>query len=179
MKIIVKSKKIDLDRIQGEMSTIQKELSAQKDHVSFLELDGQLSKRLDRLEKGVITTKKVKLIRDRIDYENNSVCTWKKTFFQPGRSGKVSVKKRVSFSDQESEPAYDTLAATASDSSLDTGRFADAIGNKDTQHLNSEAHGTKKKKKKKKQENEEGKEEALEKQVEVTTSYGSGCSNNY
>lgn len=35
MRIIVRSKKIDLDRIQGKMSSIQKELSAQKDHASF------------------------------------------------------------------------------------------------------------------------------------------------
>lgn len=59
------------------MSVIQKELLIQQNLAGY----SQLSKRLDKLEKEVMVTKKDKITRDRIDYESNNVYTWRKPPF--------------------------------------------------------------------------------------------------
>lgn len=100
------------------MSTIQKDLTSLQTHPEFANLDGKLNKKLDKLEKYVIDTKKGKQTRDCIDYESNKVYVWKQLPYQSRRSHKNRTKK-VSFSDFENETAYDTLATSGSESSPD------------------------------------------------------------
>ena len=87
-------------------------------HPDFADLDGKLNKRLDKLEKLVIETKKGKQLRDRADYENNKVYIRTQFPFQSRRPRKNRIKK-VSFSDIENDVAYDTLATSGSESSPD------------------------------------------------------------
>lgn len=58
------------------------------------------------------------MARDKNDYENNKVYTWKKPPFSSTRPCR-NRGKQVSFSDQEGEVADNTLARTMSDSSFD------------------------------------------------------------
>lgn len=73
MKIIIDSKQKELDRVQMEITEIQKELATSQSTPGFLELDNQLNKKLDKLEKEVISTKSEKHIRDQLDYDTNNV----------------------------------------------------------------------------------------------------------
>lgn len=90
MWVIVSSKTKDLERLQSEMSAIQKE--SQSD-IRFAEFDTRLNFRLDKLERDVIAGKKIKLNRDCIDYESNAVYTWKKSAYS-GHSCRNSIKKK-------------------------------------------------------------------------------------
>lgn len=124
MRIIISVKQKELDRVQNEMITIQKELADHQSKPGYAELDGQLNKKLDKLERSVISTKKDKRIRDQLDYDTH-VYTWKKPSLRSYRPRRASSKKRVSFSDAEGDQAQDTLAAMGTDSSLDNNSATD------------------------------------------------------
>ena len=85
-------------------------------------MDGKLNKKLDKLERHVIDTKKGKQTRDRIDYESHNVYVWKQLPYQHKR-GRKNRAKKVSFSDFDSEAAYDTQATSGSESSPDRGNI--------------------------------------------------------
>lgn len=108
----------DLERLQSKISTIQHELTKLQGHNKFSEFDARMSRKLNKLEKDVISIKSDKMDRDCVDYEINTVYTWKKPTF--GCSHKHRSKKLVSFSDQESKSLNDTMAITASGSSPET-----------------------------------------------------------
>lgn len=79
------------------------------------------------------------MTRDRIDYENGNVYTWKKAPFYSGWSRKFSTKKtRVNFYDYESE--------SASDSSPESSQLMDIDRSGNKQDLNQGTHGFNKKK---------------------------------
>lgn len=98
------------------MVNTQKDLTALQTHPEFIELDGHLNKKLDKMETHVISIKKSKMTRDRVDYESENVYSWKMAQFPSGRSQR-NHGKRVSFSDPENELINDTMAVSASDSS--------------------------------------------------------------
>lgn len=116
MDILVRSNQKSIDKLQMDMASLQKELTPLQSHTEFSTLDGNLNKRLDKLEKSVIDTKRGKMNRDNTDYESGRVYVWKKSSFQTNRPRR-NRKKTVGFSDPESEFAYDTLGTTGSDSS--------------------------------------------------------------
>lgn len=118
MDILISSKKKELEVLQTDMSLVQKDLTILQTHTGFSELDGRLNRRLDKMEKSVIDSKKGKMARDKNDYESNKVYTWKKPQFNLNRSWR-NQGKQVRFSDQESIPANDTSAYTTSDSSFE------------------------------------------------------------
>lgn len=120
MGVLIKSNQKQIEKLQTEVSIIQKELTSLQTHPDFMELDGKLNKKLDKLEKYVIDTKKGKKTRDCIDYESNSVYVWRQPQYQSKRPPKNRIKK-VSFSDLENEVAYDTMATSGSESSPDRG----------------------------------------------------------
>lgn len=105
-----------METFRLEIELTQKDLTILQTHPEFVELDGRLSKKLDKTEKAVISNKKGKMTRDQTDYENDKVYTSKKSSFLPGRSRK-NHGKLVSFSDPENDLIDDTLAITGSDSS--------------------------------------------------------------
>lgn len=125
MRIIISVKQKELDRVQNEVTTVQKELADHQSKPGYAELDDQLNKKLDKLERSVISTKKDKRIRDQLDYDTNNVYTWKKPSFRSNRPRRASSKKRVSFSDAEGDQTQDTLAATGTDSSSDNNSATD------------------------------------------------------
>lgn len=100
------------------MSFIQSELASSQNLAAFTDLDSRLSNKLDKMEKSVIASKRGKMARDKNDYENNKTYTWKRPVFSRNRSRR-NRGKQVSFSDQESDLADNSLARTMSDSSLD------------------------------------------------------------
>lgn len=132
------------------MTLIQKELMEQQIMPGYVDLDSQLNKRLDKLERGVISTKKDKRTRDQLDYDINNVYIWKKPVFHSNRPQRAVSKKLVSFSDTEGELAYDTLAATGSDSSSDNSPAIDHTHEDNTVTLNQGRHGSNKRVRKKK-----------------------------
>lgn len=75
------------------MALIQKELKEQQTMPSYIELDGQLNKKLDKLERGVISTKKDKHTRDQLDYYKNNVYIWKKPVFRSTPSPKGGLQE--------------------------------------------------------------------------------------
>lgn len=158
MDIIVQSKKKELETLQTEMSELQKDLSTLQNHIGFSELDGRLNKKLDKVEKSVINNKKGKMTRDRIDYENNNVYRCKEPQFFSGRSCKHQ-RKRVSFSDQETELANDTLATTASDSSPERPSTSAGSDRPNNGRNSGHPHGFNKKAKKKPTKGRGGEEE--------------------
>lgn len=89
--------------------------------------------------------------------QHNNVYTWRKSSFLSGRSCKNSIKKWVSISYPDNESANDTLAVTASDSSLET-TDRPISGNRAvcTPTLNRNAHGFNKKKENGKKTRREG-----------------------
>lgn len=146
MNIIIDFKQKELNRIQSEMALIQKDLIAQQQAPDYANLDGQLNKRLDKLERNVISTKNDKRTRDQLDYDTNKVYLWKKNPFQSHYPRRSTPKKRVSFSDTEGERTCDTLATTGSDSSSDGNRTTTKTN---PISLNPGGHGRNKKKGKK------------------------------
>lgn len=149
MRIIISMKQKELDRVQNEISTIQKELADHQLKPFYAELDGQLNKKLDKLERSVISTKKDKRIRDQLDYDTNNVYTWKKPPFRSTRPRRATSKKRVSFSDAEGVLTQDTLAAMGTDSSSDNNSATDHTQTK-VVPLNQIGRGRNKKIRKKK-----------------------------
>lgn len=118
MEILIASKKKETEKLQLDISAIQKDLTTSQTSKGFAELDEKLNRKLDRMEKAVIDTKKGKMARDKDDYQGNSVYTWNRSFHNSSKFRK-NRGKRVSFSDHEGESADNTLARTASNSSLD------------------------------------------------------------
>lgn len=148
MNIIIASKQKELDWVQSEMALIQKDLTAQQGAQEYASLDGQLNKRLDKLERNVISIKNDKRIRDQLDYDSNKIYIWKKPSFQSYHPRRSTPKKRVSFSDTEGERTCDTLAATGSDSSSDGNH---TFNKHNSMPLNQGRHGRNKKKGKKRE----------------------------
>lgn len=110
MNILISSKKKVVEILQAEISSIQKDLTALQTHAGFINLDGRLNKKLDKMEKSVIDNKIGRMTWDRIDCDYDYV--WRKPQSFSGRSRR-NRGKQVSFSDQESEQADDTFANTA------------------------------------------------------------------
>lgn len=106
----------------------------------------KLSEKFDCMEKEIIENTKEKLLRDRFDHESNTVYMWKRPQFQ-FRHRKTStlgnVVKYFSFSDTK---VLDyTLAASASDSTLD-GMSREDVQHGADSHLNSQSSLSQKKK---------------------------------
>lgn len=76
MQIIIDVKQNELNRVQSEMSLVQKELMEQQGLPGYSDLDTQHSKRSDKLERGAISTKKEKRSRDQLDYDTHKVYIW-------------------------------------------------------------------------------------------------------
>lgn len=108
------------------------------------------------------------MTRDQIDYENNKVYTWKKPLFFPNCLRRNS-GKQVSFFDQN-EPADDTLAHTASDSSPEQPRTSTGIIRSGNGWSPGNPHGANKKAKKKLTIKKQG-EEAGDTKVSKNTHY--------
>lgn len=101
------------------------------------------------MEKLVIENKKGKMTHDRIDYENDKVYTWKRPMFSSNRSRK-NRGKQVSFSDQESDAANDTLVNSASDSSLERSTTSMGLQLSNNSHNSGHPHDSSRTPKKKK-----------------------------
>lgn len=91
MKIIVDFRQKDLDHLQGEMVNVQKELAELQHMTLYAELDSQLTKRMDKLEREVIANKKDKKNRDQFDYDTGKVFSWKKKTLPPELSKEDSL----------------------------------------------------------------------------------------
>lgn len=101
--------------------------------------------------------KQDKMHRDKVDYESNTVYSWKKPVYTQPRRHRTN--KRVSFSDLEAESANDTLAVTNSNSSPEaSGNQGAGKRNPNPQTLNKGARSSTKKKRRdgRGQEGEEG-----------------------
>lgn len=131
INILIASKTKEIEVLQSDMSFIQSELASSQNLAAFTDLDSRLSNKLDKMEKSVIASKRGKMARDKNDYENNKVYTWKRPVFSHNRSRR-NRGKQVSFSDQESDLADNSLARTMSDSSLDR-----SIGSVETNRSNN------------------------------------------
>lgn len=75
MNILIASKKKEVEKLQSDMSSIQKDLTALQTHTGFTDLDGRLNKKLDKMERSVTDSKKGKMARDKDEYESNKVYT--------------------------------------------------------------------------------------------------------
>lgn len=117
MSLIIESKTKEIDRLQQEIHIIQQNLLPLKTLSQFADLDKKLDDKMTQLEKNIVSGKKEKMLRDKCDYDTDNVYTWKSN--RSWRWNQRFGKKRVSFSDPETEYFDNTMAITESDNSMD------------------------------------------------------------
>lgn len=73
MKSILSSKSKEIDKLQNEISIPQEDIKPLQNMANFTDLDTLLNDRFNKLEKDIIETKKEKMLRDKLDYDTDTV----------------------------------------------------------------------------------------------------------
>lgn len=117
MSLIIESKTKEIDRSQQEIYNIQQNVLPLKTLSQFAEVNKKLDDKMTQLEKNIVLGKKEKMLHDKCDYDTDNAYTWKSN--RPWNQSQRFGKKKVSFSDTETEYFDNTMAITESDNFLD------------------------------------------------------------
>lgn len=151
MSIIISSKQKEIETLQMEISKIQDDIKPLQGLADFKDLDKVLNERLNRLENEIIESKKEKMLRDKLDYDTDSVYVWRRE-----RHRTPSAGRHVSFSEPESE--YMDESAVSSDSDQTNTTAMKRTPGSSSSSVQKNCSAKKKPHKKKKPEGEKGKQ---------------------